>query len=557
SQRATRTLRLGIGLRNWQRAPLVSELCDGKGMSVVLTHVGAKLMPALEAKLRGKDTGERQAAIYVLGQMGRTVLAHHDRTPRLVISMAGPPLYASPGPPEFTERVVKTLLPMLRHDDYFTRSMTAGNIPVTKATEPALATALFDADLGVRMLAANSLGGHGQDRILQRLQTGKGIERIRAASLRLPDFAAVNALVQGLSDKDGLVRQESAIIVGLHPEIANFANDEIKKIVVPILREALKSDDPIRRRWSIEALTTQGAHDETSVPALIAALKDKYLRGHALQALRARADKEHAEIVPAVAPFLSDPDPSRRLFAIQCVGNAGKPGLPTLLKALDHEKDRALRDWIIDYLQQQHQDERAVAALLKMADNQEDWAHAMQALLRVGEDEKFPRIVEILCKKEEPVRLTLGRMPKALASTGSRAGPALAALLKRDDLADNRRAACTLELFLTMLWADASPWTMATEQALQDRLPRLKTLMQSKDVAVRREVAATVAQIEELQKRVWFHITRRTPDRQRRDEVMSVYTGNRERINDLLDLARQDTDLQVRRIARKAMRMDH
>src|SRR5713226_2474682 len=79
---------------------------------------------------------------------------------------------------------------------------------------------------------------------------------------------------------------------------------------------------------------------------------------------------------------------------------------------------------------------------------------------------------------------------------------------------------------LAILWADASPWTMAIEQALQERLPRLKALAQAKDVLARRE------------------------------ELMTLYDANQGTLSDLLNLARQDSDLAIRRAARQAMRAE-
>lgn len=285
----------------------------------------------------------------------------------------------------------------------------------------------------------------------------------------------------------------------------------------------------------------------------MAALKDAdpQVRYHAIGALRGQPNKDRDEVLPALRPFLRDPDRPTRLIAIQCFKNAGAAGLDDLLNTLTVEKDRTVRDELINSLAYNDLPS-SIETLFKLADDPADWKKAMQSLMWMNEKKYFAGVRDVLCKHDETIRKTFeGVKPTTMAAESALA---IVPLLKSDDLHANRRAAYTLDKMTAILWSDSGVWGVPIEKAVLERLHKLRETIKSKDPAVRRDVAAFLGQLRSLQQHVKFHEESRAPgDPAVRTELRTLYAENQHWLNELLRIARNDDDLTVRRAARHAM----
>jgi hypothetical protein len=309
----------------------------------------------------------------------------------------------------------------------------------------------------------------------------------------------------------------------------------------------------VQRVQAAEALSVSfWLLDEKHVPALIAALKDRdpSVRQHIVAALRTKARDTRKDILPAVQPFLRDPDPQTQIYAIHCFGHTGKAGVGELIKLLETEKQRVVRNQVMTSLQQPNEP-AAVEALFKAAANAEDQDHALDALWRVGEKRTFPRSLEILRKQDRKIDQAFAEM-KAPPALIVDAALALTPLLQREELAVNRRAVHSIAAISKILWADTAIWMMPLQRAIEKRLLGLKPSVEAKDKALRLEAVEFLGELRALERSIYFHITSRT-DAKLRPEMDDLWHKNHQAIDDLLNLARRDDELSIRRAARRGM----
>jgi HEAT repeat protein len=526
-------------------AALASNLCDGEGMSYVLSTVGGKVLESLEKDLRGKDAAARVAACKHLGQMGRTLLMHQEG-------------------PEMVERIVKALLPLIKHEDGDVREALAVNMPVTKSSTPGVEELQRDRDIKVGHAARMTLMAYGVDdampRLFDLLKKAPSAEQLRAAEALLHSEEALTVVWDALKSKDPALKHHAAYIIGARQALGKRTWEEVNEMVAPILVASLKSNDPLKRREAAEGLEKWGIQlDSVHVPAFVAAIKDKdaKVRFAAIYVLRSHSGEPHAKtVLPAVEPFLTDPDFDTRIAAVHVFGNSGAPGLPRLLEAFAKEKDAVTRLYMIRTFQQQSGDQRVYDALLKAAENPEDWPEASQALFRSQEKKAFPKLIELMCKKDEAMRKTFADLPEQTWTAVS-AAKAVAPLLKKDDIDVNRRAAQTLEQLTPFLMADSGWWVPPIQQALGERLPKVRSLLQSKNPKARLAAVTLLVQFKSMQQFLHQHVHNRpSNDPKLRVEVVDRYQTNQQTISTLLLMARYDAELAVRRMARKSMLSD-
>jgi HEAT repeat protein len=544
----------------WPTPPGVSELCDGEAMSFVVKAASAKVFPALEAKTLSKDAAERKQAIAILGMMGQTLVAHAEveHPPITVMTMSGPMTFVPANEtPKLIERLGKKLEPFLKHSDPETRAAAvAACLHLPKLTETVLAQALVDDEPAVRASAFNWLIYHGtvwQSALQERMAKAKGTGQLRLAAALYVSDTTQEVLWSHLAHQDAALKIEAAYHIAMNQSLLGFDEKKIRKRLVPVLLEGLASGDAAHRRRAVEAAHKSALYiDDRCEPGLLAALKDKdaQVRQNAVGALRSRSSEDRKDILPAVRPFLRDPDWDTRVYAIHCFSHSRKAGLPDLLKLFEEEKDKYLRQQLIQSLQQQD-DPRAFDAILKAAEDPELWSEAARALLFLDQKKSLPKLLAILGKRDEAWRKTLAELPK-MPATMDGAALAIVPLLKHDDVRVNRDAAQALPALLKLMWQpDMKTWPMPAQKALEQRLSGLKIPLRAKDVKARREVVELLVEFQKLQRAMEpnFH-------RAMKKEELELYdasSGNREAIDGLLAEARRDPDLSIRRAARKAL----
>lgn len=246
--------------------------------------------------------------------------------------------------------------------------------PADPSSVPDLVKGLADENKAVRLKSARELGDLGaaartaapalyaalkEDREPEvRSQCGKALAQIGPHALPF--------LLQGLDDKDRVVRSWSVRAVGL-------IGPEAKEAVGP-LTKALKDSQAGIRGGAAQALGEIGPAAEASAPALIEALadSDKDVRARAAAALArigpdtaarleaalkddrpavrhgaarvlASFGPEAADAVPALGQALKDKDAKVRFFAAAALGEIGpkaEPAVPLLIEALkDKDQD--------------------------------------------------------------------------------------------------------------------------------------------------------------------------------------------------------------------------
>jgi HEAT repeat protein len=191
----------------------------------------------------------------------------------------------------------------------------------------------------------------------------------------------VPALLKALQDEDARVRLEAAEDLGLLGPAAAAA-------VAALLKLTEQDTDPLVRVAAAKALARIDPKNQTALPLLIAALKDKAgkVRKMAAESL-GDLGPESPPAVAALVKAAKDSDPSVRWAAIDALGQIG-PGaeaaVPGLIEAL---KDAGTRGAAVDALGQMgRKAQTAVPALdllLKGDEVNLRWP-AAAALVRIG-----------------------------------------------------------------------------------------------------------------------------------------------------------------------------
>src|SRR5262249_51615309 len=141
-------------------------------------------------------------------------------------------------------------------------------------------------------------------------------------------------------------------------------------------------------------------------PALIALLKDKEqgVRQQAINALQ-NVPGEAKTMIPALTPFLKDPNPEVRQGIPYILARLGNDALPALTEALK-DKDADYRQHVVWALQQMNADAKTLKPILTPLLKDENVGvrqNALQVLGRFGA-EVLPELQEGLKDKEPGVR---------------------------------------------------------------------------------------------------------------------------------------------------------
>ncbi len=426
--------------------------------SRALLKIGPPAVPALAAALR--DPELTVSAASVLGQLGAEA---KPAAPALVEALRQPqrqrPGPGAPPPPVGVERetivtalvkigepAVPALVEAGRDFDPPQRVQVVRALaeigPGAAEAVPALLEWLDDKDPTLRWQAVFALGKVGPaaakavPKLMEVLRDPKRPERGEApVSLGKIGDAALPSLVEGLKDKDVMVRQ--ACITGL-----TVMGPDAKE-AAPALAEALAT--PALQYWAAKALERIGPPAKEAVPPLINVVKDRNSQGRtpAILALAA-IGPDAKEAAPVLVALLGEPqdfrDPGyneRSDACMKALARIGEPAVPGLLDLLKRKDNRR-------YL--------AVRVLTQLGPAARDAAPALVALLAEEPSGGSRLVVE---PPEQPVvnGYTVSQAAKALLAIGPAAVPPLSEALGNEKYPRRDLAAALVGL----LGADAKP----------------------------------------------------------------------------------------------------
>jgi HEAT repeat protein len=374
-----------------------------------------------------------------------------------------------------------------------------------RATVPALEEALNESDPAVRVSAAQALWvlvGRQAEGLTAVLIAGlKDFDptvRAQAAqaliAMRGEAKDAAGALEVALGDADTLVRLRAAVALG---NIGPAAKAQVPKLVdtlrdkdykvriyaalalwviarqregVPILCDALKTQDPLLRQMAAKGLHTICKEAKASqmpfvekdakagkvsiasaVPTLIDALKDNDKDVRGLAALTVGViGKDAQEAVQPLMAALKHSDPNFRVevaFALSGIGEAAKPAIPVLKDALHGDRDNNVKVyaaqalWVIE-----RRADDIVPTLIKVLEDRDGQVRARAAfalgMLRGEAKAAVPQLNDALKDGNPSLRLAAAT---ALGKIGPPARVAYPTLdhLTKDDHAEIKKAAST------------------------------------------------------------------------------------------------------------------
>jgi HEAT repeat protein len=349
---------LGKPVVTWMRGLDSNDPLVRRGAAFALGKSGpdgAFAVKKLVALFGDRDPDVRDAAAFAVGEIapddaqeafnGLLRLLIHDKEGRVRRSAA----YAIGRlGPRAAKAASKHLLDRLANDsDPGVRQNAAwalGRLGPNPELVPNLAAALDDRDALVRRDAADALREYGQSaglaaQLLLKLAVSDDDEPVREAA-RSALVAVVGPKNQSLVAPLGKMLKDSnpEVVRSAAMALGNIGGPEAA-IAVPILVEALKSEDVDARQMACAALANFKEHAEPAIPQLRDALKDAdpIVRRNAALALGSTGVKA-ADTVRDLARLLHSREPDDvRFQAIQAIaflGPAAERALPEILAVL-------------------------------------------------------------------------------------------------------------------------------------------------------------------------------------------------------------------------------
>jgi HEAT repeat protein len=327
---------------------LIGKLQDSsakvvQGASLALVRIGANAVPELTHALQSEHQSVRRWASWALGKIGQdayspqiknavpalcTLLTDNDSS----IAQSGAWALGKIGP-DAREAVVD-LKAALKNSQTGLRWFAAYALGAigreARGALPELEAALLDEDEDVRREAAFALtqiSSASDDKVLPILisalktkvaQRDTGFRRRALEALQALGPKTTPHLFEALKNKSPSVRYAAAIILAKVSPLAVHA-------VLPILLEALQSQDCDIQPGAVEALGLLGLEAHSAIPLLLDALESEFsaVRAASIKALALVTPKPEI-ILYALTGALEDKDPELRLLAAKMVGQVGK-----------------------------------------------------------------------------------------------------------------------------------------------------------------------------------------------------------------------------------------
>jgi HEAT repeat protein len=515
-----------------------AEVFTGNGLTFVLSKYGAELLPGLEKKLADKNPKTQSQALAALAQVSSKLVSHVEN-------------------PALVKKIVKLLQPQFKSPAAATRLILAMQAPLTDDTQPAFEELLLDDDLFVRQQAHARFQQQGLDpapALRTRMKAAKGDERIRfACALHslTRDLELQNLLWENLRHKDAAVRHRIACQLAADQFPVEDAN-KAKKAVLPVLLESLKCEKAERRVQAVQALSAIPTLLSDHAQAILDRLDDPspQVRFALLNVLPAIAKTDPKRSLKLMESLLGDEDMNVRQAVIAVLSNLGKEGVPLLVQMAQMDNDAVVSAMACEQLGAMGKDaESAAPALLQLAEDEGRGRDATYALAKIAPERSFPKLLDLLKKRDETLRTTIA-YPPAVYENSSKLTAALVKDWKKSDLAQGRAIAHTLLKIQPLLpEKQHNALVFAASPVLSQQLVKVQKALKVKEAKERRDAVALLGQLRAV------HALQPTNI----DPVGKEWTAFQPRIgpqaaliDELFVQARRDSDLQVRRQARKA-----
>jgi HEAT repeat protein len=246
---------------------------------------------------------------------------------------------------------------------------------------------------------------------------------------------------------------------------------------------------------------------------------------------------------------LQDPDWRTRSAAVSCLTRCPKSALPALVQACAVEKETSIiQDQVLRFLMERD-DPSSIEAILHLA-ARKDGVWVRFALIHKDTKKYFPKVLAIDCNHDSILKKTIAEMPKAPA-TLDEAMTGLSVRLKVNDRAVQWRAAYSVRRIANYFQNHPSPAFLPGLEAADYALEKLKPALLDKDPAVRRNAVFLLWQLDSMQTDFWHMFRGR-----KYVEITKQVEATGETIRALLNTARGDPELAIRRLARSKIRSE-
>jgi HEAT repeat protein len=355
----------------------------------------------------------------------------------------------------------------------------------------------------------------------------------------------VPVLAERMRDEKAINRHDAILaLMSLHgaiiPEPSRADLHKAYAKLMPDFLKVLKSDDRRIRLAGLQALRNAVPIEKKYPPDLILLDGSGEIPDYDF-----RADVKTT--LPAVAPLLKDSDRDVRLAALRAVltfGPDAVPYLPSLIADPDWEVQSEALNGLY---KRKHSAKKAISAMRDLARKHERSDHYeffLRFLTEFDRVESFPYLVETLAKKNAMLR-------QALEDAGQKTitKKTTAALLEqlaspnRDVAVRAAHALAAISEFLSE--DDKQPMRTAMIKMLQAKMPAIAKAMVSKDAPARREAASLVYDLRSAISGIRFERVLAYDDDLGKLDA---------KIEEILEGAFRDPDLEVRRIMRKFLR---
>jgi HEAT repeat protein len=443
---------------------LIEKLLDSsakvvQGAALALVRIGPMAVAQLSSSLSSEHENIRRWASWALGKIGANVYSPEikdavlalcsvlrDKDPSIAQSAAWALGKIGADAREAAPALKKSLSgghPGLR---WFATFALGAIGREARTAMPELEQGLLDADEDVQREAAFALArisSSADDKVLPVLINAlKAKVALRDTSFRRRALEALEALgpkttphlFQALKSSHSSVRYGAAIILAKVSPLAVHA-------VLPILLDALQSQDNDMKPGAVEALGILGFEAKASIPLLLASLESE------IEAVRTAAIKALSLIVPkpeqilgALADTLEDKSPEVRRLAAETLGRLGKHTrenelrniMPRLIVGLWDENDQVNEQVTITLGELGRP---AVQSLITVLSNKDPQVarRAVVALVQIGL-EAIPALLKSLASSHVWTRLRAAEAMTDIWPVASVAIPDILESLQSEDI---------------------------------------------------------------------------------------------------------------------------
>ncbi len=521
------------------KAPLTNpEVFAGDGLTYMLSANGDRLLMGLEKKLDDKNPQTHRQALTALSQMGSLLVARVEN-------------------PELVKKIVTVLGPRFGSPDLPTRLILAQHAPLNDATQAAFEKLLLDDELSVRQQASSKFQIQGID-VTPKLQAGlkaaKGDEKLRylcGLYTLTHDPELLKQLWTHVQHKDAGIRHRIACQLAAD-QFPVEDGVRVQKTLIPVLLDSMKNGSAPRRLQATQALLSVQLYLSAHVPELMDRLDDASpeVRLALLAALQNCENHDPQRSLKSLTPLVGHEDVNVRMGVIGVLTFLQKQGVPLLVQIAQKDKEQVVWTYACDQLGGMGTDaQAAIPALLKMAESEDRGPAALYAVARLAPEQNFPKLFGLMMKRDEALRKSI-TYPPAIWESPAKLPVALLEDWKKSDLERSRAIAQALVKIVPLLPPKQRDAIVLTgSPLLSEQLKNVDRALKAKEAKERLAALTMLGELRSLS----IALQPAGPDWQKKEwmEFQQRYGEQSQALELLLARARMDSDLPVRRAARK------